>query len=56
MVLYLTVNRVDLCHGYVYGALTWDIKDILWMDDHVLIMSHKFLATKSSKYHILGMV
>ena len=28
MVLYLTVNQVDLCHGCVYVHLTWDAKDI----------------------------
>ena len=29
MVLYLTVNHVDLCHGCVCGPLNWDTKDIL---------------------------
>ena len=41
MVLYLTVNQVDSCHGCVYDPLTWDIKDILWMDDRVLIMTYE---------------
>ena len=33
MVLYLIVNQVYSCHGCVCGLLTWDTKDILWMDD-----------------------
>ena len=39
MVLYLTVNKVDSCHGCVCGPLIWDAKDILWMYDCVLIMT-----------------
>ena len=53
MVLYLTVNQVDSCHGCVCGPLTWDTKDILWMDDRVLIMTYEALATGSLKCHIL---
>ena len=29
MVLYLIVNQFNICHGYVYGPLTWDTKNIL---------------------------
>ena len=39
MVLYLTINQVDSCHGCVCGPLTWDIKDILWMDNRGLIIT-----------------
>ena len=39
IVLYPTVNQVYSCHGYVCGPLTWDTKDILWMDDCALIMT-----------------
>ena len=53
MVLYLTVNQVDSCHGCVCGPLTWDTKDILWMDDRVLIMTYESLATGYLKRHIL---
>ena len=34
-------------------VVTCDTKDILWMDDRVLIMTYEFLATRSLKYHIL---
>ena len=44
MVLYLTVNQVDPYHGCVCGPLTWDTKDILWMDNRVLIMTYESLA------------
>ena len=53
MVLYLTVNQVDSCRGYVCGPLTWDTKDILWMDDPVLSMTYESLATGYLKHHIL---
>ena len=53
IVLYLTVNQVDLCHGCVCGPLTWDTKDILWMDDCVLIMTYESLDTGYLKRHIL---
>ena len=53
MVLYLTVNQVDSCHGYVCGPLTWDTKDILWMEDRVLIITYKSLGTGYLKRHIL---
>ena len=53
MVLYLTVNQVDSCHDCVCGPLTWDTKDILWMDDRVLIMTYESLATGYLKRHIL---
>ena len=55
MVLFLIVNQVYLCHGYVCGPLTLDTKDILWMDKRVLIMTYKSLATRSLKHHILDM-
>ena len=53
MVLYLTVNQVNSCHRCVCGPLTWDTKDILWMDDHVLIMTYESLAKGYLKCHIL---
>ena len=53
MVLYLTVNRVDSCHGCVCGPLTRDTNDILWMDDCVLIMTYESLTTGYLKRHIL---
>ena len=53
MVLYLTVNQVDSCNSCVCGPLTWDTKDILWMDDRVLIMTYESLATGYLKCHIL---
>ena len=53
MVLYLTVNQVNLCHGCVCGSLTRDIKDILWMDDCVLIMTYESLAMGYLKRDIL---
>ena len=53
MILYLTVNHVDWCHGYVCGHLTWDTNDILWMDDRILIMTYESLATRYLKRHIL---
>ena len=37
MILYLTINHVDSRHNCVYDLLTWDTKDILWMDDHILL-------------------
>ena len=51
MVLYLTVNQVSSCHGCVCGPLTWDTKDILWMDDRVLIMTYESLVTGYLKRH-----
>ena len=33
--------------------MTWDTKDILSMDDYVLIMTYKSLATRSLKHDIL---
>ena len=53
MVLYLTVNHIDSCRGCVCGPLTWDTKEILWMDDHVLIMTYESLITGYLKRHIL---
>ena len=53
MVLYLTVNHVDSYHGCVRDPLTWDTKDILWMDDRGLIMTYEFLVTGYLKRHIL---
>ena len=40
MVLYVIANQVDSCHACLCGPLTWDTKDILWMDDRVLIMTY----------------
>ena len=56
MVLYLTINQVDSCHNCVCGPLTWDTKDIFWMDDHVLIMNFESLATGYLKHHIFDMI
>ena len=53
MVLYLTINQVDSCHGCVFGPLTLDTKDILWMNDRVWIMTCESLATGYLKHHIL---
>ena len=53
MVLYLTVNQVDSCHGFVCDPLTCDTKDILWMDDRVLILTYESLVTRYLKCHIL---
>ena len=53
MVLYLTVNHVDSCQGCICGPLTWDTKDILWMDDRVLIIPYESLAMGYLKRHIL---
>ena len=44
MVFYLTINQVDSYHGCVCSLLTFDTKDILWIDDCVLIMTYKFLV------------
>ena len=55
MVFNLIVNQVYTCHDCVCGPLTWDTKDILWMDDNVLVMTYESLATKSMKCHILDM-
>ena len=56
MVLYLIVNQVDSCHGCVCGHLTRDTKDILWMDDYVLIMTYESLATRYLKRYIWDMI
>ena len=53
MVLYLIVSQVNPCHDFACGPLTWDTKDILWMDDHVLMITYESLATGSLKCHIL---
>ena len=53
MVIYQTINQIDSCHICVCGRLTWDTKDILCMDDCVLIMSYESLATGSQKIYIL---
>ena len=45
MVLYLIINQVNVCHSRVCGYLTRDTKDILWMDDYVLIMTYESLDT-----------
>ena len=53
MVIFLNVNQIDSCHGCVYGPLTRDTKDILWMDDRVLIITYESLAMGSLKCHKL---
>ena len=55
VLLYLIVNQVGSCYSCICGSLSWDTKDILWMDDHVLIMTYKSLATGSLKRYILDM-
>ena len=50
MVLYLTFNQVDSCHGCICDPLTWDTKDILWMDDRILIMTYESLVTRYLGY------
>ena len=54
MILYLTVYQVDSCHDCVCGPLTLDTKDMLWMDDYVLIMTYESLATGYLNRHILN--
>ena len=54
MVLYLTVNWVDSCHGCVCVHLTRDTKDILGMNDRVLITTYESLAMGFLKCHILN--
>ena len=52
MILYLIVNHVDSYCGCVCSPLTWDTKDLLWIDDRALIMTYKSLAMGSLKCHI----
>ena len=54
MVAHQINNQVDLWHSCVCDSLTWDTKDILWMDDYVLILTYKYLAMGFPKYHILN--
>ena len=54
MVLYLTINQVDSCHDCVCVPLTLYTKDILWMDDHVLIMTYKIPSHGISKTSYIG--
>ena len=52
ILLSLNFKYVDSCHVSrvcVCGHLTLDTKDILWMDDCVLIMTYGSLAMNSSK-------
>ena len=44
MVLYLTINQVDSCHGCICGTLSGDAKDILLMDHFILVIIYKSLA------------
>ena len=37
MILYLIFNEVDSCHSCVCGPLTWNTKDILWLDGSILL-------------------
>ena len=39
MVLNLTINHVDKCYGFLCVALTWDTKNILWIDNCIFIMA-----------------
>ena len=45
VVLHLTINQVDSCYSCLCGPLTRDTKDILWMDDRILIITYESLAT-----------
>ena len=45
MVLNLFVNQVDSYDSFICGPFTRDSKDILWMDDHVLIMTYESIVT-----------
>ena len=49
IVLYLIFNQVDWCHGCVRGLLPLETKNILRMENRVLIM------TGFPKYYILDM-
>ena len=49
MVLYLIFNHVYSYRGCVCSPLTQDTKDILWIDNRVLTMTHESLAMGSSK-------
>ena len=40
MVLYVTVNKIDSCHDYTCGPLTRDTKDIMQMNNYVLIVTY----------------
>ena len=53
MVLCQTINGVDSCHDCVRSPLTRYTKDILWMNDHVLIMTYESLDTGSLKHYRL---
>ena len=53
IIVYLNVNQVDSYHGCVCYLLTWDTKDILWIDDRVLIMTYESPATGYRKCYIL---
>ena len=53
ILLYIIVNQVNSCHRCACGPLTGDTKDILWIDDHVVIITYESLVTRSLKYHIL---
>ena len=56
MILYQTINEVDSCYGSVCGPLTWETKDIMWMDDHVLTITYESVAAKSLKIYILDTI
>ena len=45
------MSRLCMC-----GPLTGDTKDILWIDDHVLIMTKESLATIYLKHHIFDTI
>ena len=53
MELFLIINQLDSCLDCVYDPLTRDTKDILGMDDCVLIITHESLAKGFLKCHIL---
>ena len=40
IILYLIVNQVDSYHDCVCGPLIGDTKDIVWIDDLLLIMTY----------------
>ena len=47
------MNQVESYHNCVCSPLTRDTKDILWMDDCVLIMTYESLCTRPLKRHTL---
>ena len=55
MVIYPIINQVDSCQSCVCGHLTCDTKNILVIDDHVLIMTYDSLVMGSPRHQISDM-